>query len=296
MTEMFAKRTPVGSEKEPMALKHPWKALRLAWRGTSLEVVLSCLILSLLVAFALAPDLFATQDPFAQKLGDRLQEPSTQHLFGTDKLGRDVYSRIVYGARVSLLIAVSSVLISGVMGVIIGLLAGYYGGTVETVLMRLTDIQLALPPVLLAIVIVSVAGPSVQNLILVLVTTAWVEYSRVIFSTVRSLREREFVIAAVAMGASDSRILIHHILSNQWTPVIVISCVQAGRVMLTEAMLSFLGLGVQPPNPSWGNMLREGYDLIAVAPWLNLYPGMALVLAIYSITAIGEARRQQLTP
>jgi peptide/nickel transport system permease protein len=296
MREIFAKSPPVGSQKDPMAVKPAWKALRLATSSTSWEVILSFLILLLLIAFALVPDLFATQDPFAQKLGDRLQEPSTQHIFGTDKLGRDVYSRIVYGARISLLIAILSVLISGMIGVIIGLLAGYYGGRVETVLMRLTDIQLALPPVLLAIVIVSVAGPSVQNLILVLVTTAWVEYSRVIFNTVRSLREREFVIAAVAMGASDARILIRHILANQWTPVIVMSCIQAGRVMLTEATLSFLGLGVQPPNPSWGNMLREGYDLIAVAPWLNLYPGLALVLAIYSINALGEARRQQLTP
>jgi peptide/nickel transport system permease protein len=296
MTEIFAKSTSVGAPKDPTVVKLAWNVLRLTASSVSWEVILSFLILLLLVAFALFPDLFATHDPFTQNLADRLQEPSRQHFFGTDKLGRDVYSRIVYGARISLLIAASSVLISGLIGVVIGLLAGYYGGVVETVLMRLTDIQLALPPVLLAIVIVSVAGPSVQNLILVLVTTAWVEYSRVIFNTVRSLREREFVIAAVAMGASNARILIRHILSNQWTPVIVISCVQAGRVMLTEAMLSFLGLGVQPPNPSWGNMLREGYDLIAVAPWLNLYPGLALVLAIYSINALGEAKRQQLTP
>lgn len=294
MTQIFEKRVTTVSKEDSTALEYAWMLLRLTISKIHFELILAYLALLLLAAFAFFPEFFATHDPFSQKLGERLQAPSNQHFLGTDKLGRDVFSRIVYGTRVSLLIAVSAVFISGIIGVVIGLLAGYYGGTVETILMRLTDIQMALPPVLLAIVIVSIAGPSVRNLILILITTVWVEYSRVIFNTARSLREREFVVAAVAIGAPHTRILIQHILSNQWGPIIVISCVQAGRVMLVEAMLSFLGLGVQPPNPSWGNMLREGYDLIAVAPWLNLYPGLVLALAIYAINVIGDVMRQRL--
>jgi peptide/nickel transport system permease protein len=293
-TEVTVKSASMVSEQQyPPAPKHSRKVLRFTFPAVSREVVFSLCVLSLLFSFALSPKLFTTRDPLAQELGARLTGPSTQYLLGTDKLGRDVFSRIVYGARVSLFIASASVLISGIIGVTMGMLAGYYGGSVETVLMRLTDIQLALPPVLLAIVIVSIAGPSVENLILVLVTTGWVGYSRVVFNTVRSLREREFVIAARTIGATDARVLIRHILVNQWGPVIVISCVQGSYSIISEAMLSFLGLGVQPPNPSWGNMLREGYDLISVAPWLNIYPGLTLTLAIYSINAIGEALRQR---
>lgn len=260
----------------------------------SIEVLFAVTLLIILAAFALAPGMFATHDPTSQTLGARLQSPSAEHLLGTDKLGRDVFSRIVYGARISLFITASSVLISGVIGVTVGMLAGYYGGIVETALMRITDIQLALPSVLLAIVIVLIAGASTRNLIIVLVATAWVEYSRVVFNTTRALREREFVIAATAIGASNGRILLRHVLSNQWGPIIVIGAVQASRVMLTEAMLSFLGLGVQPPNPSWGNMLREGYDLIAVTPWLNVYVGLVLAAAIYSINVIGDTFRRRL--
>jgi peptide/nickel transport system permease protein len=281
----MADRSVVGAQQ---------KLVRRRLSATAVEVGLSIVVLAFLATCALIPKRITSTDPTFQNLGQRIQPASSDHLLGTDKLGRDILSRIVHGARMSLSLAAITILIAGTVGITVGLVAGYYGGLVETVLMRITDIQLSLPPVLLAIVVVAVLGGSLPNLILVLAATAWVDYSRVVFSATRSLRERDFITCAKALGADDRHILVGHILRNQWHLIIIITVFQARNIILNEATLSFLGLGVQPPTPSWGNMVRDGYDLIALAPWLTIYPGIALFLAIYAINAIGEALRRRL--
>jgi peptide/nickel transport system permease protein len=173
------------------------------------------------------------------------------------------------------------------------MLAGYYGHWLETVLMRLTDVQLALPQLLLAIVVVAIAGPSVPNIILVMALTTWPWYSRMFFNTIRSLREMEFITAARTIGASDARMLLRHLLTNQWHVLIVLVAVFIRSALVNEATLSFLGLGIRPPTPSWGSMLREGYQVITIAPWLSVFPGLVLMLIILAINTVGETLRRR---
>lgn len=243
---------------------------------------------------ALFPERVATHDPLTQELADRLRAPSSEHLFGTDKLGRDIFSRVIFSSRLAIFISVSAVALSASFGVMVGILAGYYGRWTETLLMRFVDIQMSLPQLLLAIVVVAMFGASIPNIIFVLALTSWPWFSRMFFNTVRSIREMEFITAARAIGASDARILLRHVLVNQWHVLIVLVVVFLRSALVNEATLSFLGLGVRPPTPSWGSMLREGYDVLSVAPWLSIYPGLVLLLVIYAINAIGEMLRRRL--
>jgi peptide/nickel transport system permease protein len=264
------------------------------WLGGALVLV------ALVVALA-APWL-APMDPLEQRLRARLKPPIwaegsvARHVLGTDEFGRDVLSRIVWGARVSLAVGVLVVIVAGPVGTLIGLLAGYYGGVVESVLMRLADAQHALPGILLAIVVVAMLGPSMLNLILVLAVTTWVVYARVVFTSARSVRERDYVHAAAALGASDARLMVRHVLPGAVSPIIVVSALQVGRVILLEAALSFLGLGVPPPQASWGGMLADGRNRLLVASWIATYPGLALALTVWGINMLGDGLRQLLDP
>lgn len=254
------------------------------------------------VLLALAAPLLAPRDPLEQTLRARLKPPIWSergvipHVLGTDEFGRDVLSRILYGGRVSLAVGIVTVLVAGPIGVLIGTLAGYYGGAIESFLMRLADSQHALPGVLLAIIIVAALGPSMTNLIIVLAVTTWVVYARIVFTSVRSLRERDFVAAALSLGASHARVMALHILPNALSPIIVVSALQVGRVILLEAALSFLGLGVPPPAPSWGGMLADGRNRLLVASWIATYPGIALALTVWGINMFGDGLRQLLDP
>jgi peptide/nickel transport system permease protein len=260
------------------------------------------LLLVMTMAAVFAPAV-APFDPQWQERGDRLVPPMTRsdktgnlYVLGTDSLGRDMLSRVIYGARISLLIGFMSVALAAPVGVLLGLLAGYSSKLVDDIIMRLADIQLAFPFILLAMVIVSVLGPSVRNLILVLAISGWVIYARVVRGQVVRQRHMEFVQAAQASGCSGARILFRHLLPNSLTPVIVLVTFGLASMILLESSLSFLGLGVQPPTPSWGGMLNEARNYIGQAWWASVIPGVAIMLTVLSVNFLGDWLRDILDP
>jgi peptide/nickel transport system permease protein len=241
-------------------------------------------------------------DPLAQDIGQRLKEPGWQdaqgriHPLGTDHLGRDILSRIIHGSRIALSVGLAAVAISGVLGMAIGLVAGYFGGRVDDFFMRLADIQLAFPFILLAIAVIGVLGPSLRNIIIVIGVSSWVVYARVVRGEVLSIREREFVQAAVALGSRDWRILVRHVLPNAFTPWLVVATLDMARVIVLESALSFLGLGVQPPTPTWGGMLADGRVYLSTAWWLATFPGLAILVTVLGINLLGDGLRDTLDP
>lgn len=218
------------------------------------------------------------------------------HPFGTDELGRDILSRIVYGSRVTLTIAAAAVVLGGIVGTLLGIAAGYYRGMVDRVLMRIVDIQLALPLMLLALLVIAALGPSTTNLVVVLALTSWLRYARIIRGQVLALREREFILSAHAIGAGTWRIMIKHLLPNVLTPALVVATLELARIIIMDAALSFLGLGVQPPNPSWGRMLADGRVYISTAWWIVTFPGVAILLTVLSVNLLGDWLRDYFDP
>lgn len=267
---------------------------RTGWAGA--------LLLLLAVTAALASPLLAPYGFGEMSLADRLKPPawlsggSAAHLLGTDPLGRDMLSRVIWSARTSLSIAGISVLVAMLFGVIIGLLAGYYGGWLDSLIMRLADMQLSFPYLLLAIAVMALLKPTVANLILVLALRSWVVYARTVRSSVLVTKQREFVEAAVALGAADRRIIARHLAPSAIAPIIVISSFQLAELIIAESSLSFLGLGVQPPTPSWGGMLSQGREYLTSAWWLGLFPGLAIILTVLGINLFGDALRDALDP
>lgn len=261
------------------------------------------LILLLLVACSalLAPWL-APYDPLTQNLGQRLLPPAwmkgsvATHLLGTDHLGRDILSRIIYGSRVSLLVGLISVLISGLLGTALGLLAGYFPGRLEALIMFLADVQLAFPFILLALAVMAVLGTGLQNVIIVLGITGWVVYGRLVRAEVLSLRQKEFVEAARALGQKDSLIILRHILPNLLPTVIVIASLRVASMIIAESSLTFMGLGVEPDIPTWGSMLADGRGYITSAWWVAAFPGLAIMLTVLSINLLGDWLRDVLDP
>ena len=278
-----------------------WVALlrRLVRRRTALFGML--VVLGVLLAAAFAP-LVAPFDPLEQDIGQRLREPGWQdaqgrvHPLGTDHLGRDILSRIVFGSRIALVVGLAAVAISGVLGMLIGLLAGYFGGRVDDFLMRLADIQLAFPFILLAIAVIGVLGPSLRNIIIVIGVSSWVVYARVVRGEVLSIREREYVQAAIALGSQHWRVLRQHVLPNTLTPWLVVATLDMARVIVIESALSFLGLGVQPPTPTWGGMLADGRVYLSTAWWLATFPGLAILITVLGINLFGDGLRDTLDP
>ncbi len=250
---------------------------------------------------ALAPAL-APADPVRNDLVARLAPPmwvqggSERHPLGTDTLGRDVASRLLYGARVSLLVGFSAVVGAGMVGVLLGLLAGYYGGRLDALLMRLGDVQLAFPVLVLAIAVLSVLGAGLGNVIAVLAVTGWVTYARVARAETLALRRREFVEGARALGARDAGILWRHVLPNVLPPISVVATFSVARTIIAEASLSFLGLGIPPPAPSWGAMLDEGRNYLTTGWWLALFPGLAILAVVLGINLVGDWLRDVLDP
>jgi peptide/nickel transport system permease protein len=253
------------------------------------------LTVTLLVIALLAP-LVASKDPNVQDTSRRLEPPSKEHILGLDDLGRDVFSRIVYGARVSLRVGFSVVLIASIVGVTLGAIAGYFGGIADVLIMRLCDILLAFPGILLAIALVAVLGPSLNNVILALATIGWVGYARLVRGQVLKVREMEYVTAAKALGARSPRVIALHVLPNVINPVIVMATLGLAGAILAEAALSFLGLGVQPPTPSWGAMLTAGRRYLGLANHLAIFPGAAIMLAVMGLNFLGDGLIDALDP
>src|SRR5215475_5448269 len=257
---------------------------------------------ALLIVAALAAPLIAPQDPTRQSLRGRLGAPTLEgadgkaHLLGTDHLGRDVLSRVIYGARVSLLVGFAAVVVGGLIGATLGLVAGYRGGWMDSAIMTLADAQLAFPFILLAIGIIAVLGPSFPTLIVVIGLSGWVTYARVLRSQVLVLRSREFVDAIHALGGSVARVIARHVLPNVLSSLVVIATLELARAIVLEATLSFLGLGVQPPTPSWGGMVHEGREYLDSAWWISTAPGIVLMLTSIVVSRTGDWLRDLLDP
>ncbi len=262
----------------------------------SLSIYLGGGIIALLLVATLAAPLLSPQTPYEMELSQGLAAPESAHPFGRDKLGRDILSRVLYGGRTSLIVGFAAVSISVLLGVLIGGIAGYLGGVWDEVIMRVTDVFLAFPGILLAIALMSVLAPSLWNIVISLSVFGWVGYARLTRAQVLALREREFVTAARAAGAAPGRILTHHLFTNVISPVIVEASIGMAGAILAESGLSFLGLGIQPPEPSWGAMLAEGRDFLLVAPHLTIYPGIAIALTVMGLNILGDGLRDLLDP
>lgn len=245
---------------------------------------------------ALASPWLAPYDPNFIDLKEVLMPPGTAHLLGTDTLGRDVLSRIIFGARVSLMVGFVAVGIATLIGLLIGSLAGYYGGWMDQALMRLVDLMLCFPTLFLILAVIAVLGPSIWNIMAVIGLTSWMGVARLVRAEFLSLKEREFVVAARALGAGDARLICRHLLPNALTPVMVSATLGVAGAILTESALSFLGLGVQPPTPSWGNILTMGKDNIEIAWWLSFFPGLAILVTVMSYNLLGEGIREAIDP
>jgi peptide/nickel transport system permease protein len=287
------------------AMNYRRRELRRAWRSMveAKWPLLALFILTCVLFAALFGPQIAPLDPNRQNIMLRLAGPMTEgrgkilFLLGTDGLGRDVFSRLLYGARVSLLVGISAILVGGTIGVVAGLVSGYFGGWIDDVIMRLGDIQLAFPFILFAIMFLVILGPGLTNIILVLGVGQWVTYARIVRAQTLSLREKEYVEAARALGDSTFSVIFRTILPNIMAPLTVIASFNVASVILSEASLSFLGLGVPPSVPTWGSMLAESRDqLLANKWWLAFYPGIAIVMTVLSFNILGDWLRDFLDP
>ena len=271
----------------------------LATRAPILREPLNVLALTLIALFALGALLapfIAPYDPLAQDLATRLDPPSSAHWLGTDQLGRDILSRLLYGSRISLVIGVVVVGLAGVFGTFVGLLAGYAGGLADEAMMRLTEVFLAFPPLILAMAIAGALGPSLTNAIIAIAAVTWAVYARLARGQVLSLRQREYVEAARSIGASRKRILLRHLLPNAIAPLLIQASFDMGSAIISAAGLSFIGFGAQPPTPEWGVMISEGRNFISTQPWLSLFPGLSILFAVGAFNLLGDGLRDVLDP
>jgi peptide/nickel transport system permease protein len=261
---------------------------RLAMAGAS--------VVGLLFVLSFLAPLITPNDPSHLDAWRVLLPPSAQHWFGTDELGRDVFTRVIYGARVSLKVGFVAVGIAVLIGTAVGLVAGFYGGWLDSLLMRLVDIMLCFPTFFLILAVIAMLEPSIWYIMIIIGLTGWMGVARLVRAEVLTLREREFVLAARGLGASDLRIIVRHILPNALSPVLVAATLGVAGAILTESALSFLGIGVQPPTPSWGNILTAGKDYIEFAWWLSLFPGLAILITVLAYNLLGEGLRDALDP
>jgi ABC-type dipeptide/oligopeptide/nickel transport system permease subunit len=252
-------------------------------------------ILAVILAAIIAP-VISPYDPYEQILSDVLQKPSSQHLLGTDALGRDILSRIIYGTRITLLVGVGTVVIAAVFGTVIGLIAGYIGGATFTIIMRLTDAVMSFPPILLALVISAVLGSGVKGVMLAVSIALLPGYIRLICGQVLSVKENEYVMAARSMGVSKAGIMFRHILPNCLSPIIVQMTMMMGIAILTEASLSFLGMGIKPPDAAWGAMVYDGYKYLVTLPLISFAPGLAIMVVVFAFNMVGDGLRDALDP
>jgi len=268
--------------------------LRQLWRNKG--AIIGALIVTIEILVAILAPFIAPHDPIDQELRDALQPPSRKYLLGTDEVGRDILSRIVFGTRISLRVGLISVGIAGICGVGLGLVAGYYGGHIDNVILRIMDIWLAFPGILLALAIIAVLGPSLFNVMIAVGFSAIPAYVRVTRGSVLSVREMDYIVGARAIGCRSLRIIVRHILPNVLPSVIVLSTLGVAGAILTAAALSFIGLGAQPPTPEWGAMLTVGRQFLRKAWWLTTFPGLTIMITVLGINLLGDGLRDALDP
>jgi len=253
------------------------------------------MVLLLFIIAALAP-LISPYDPNEIDRRSILDPPGVNHILGTDDLGRDVLSRMIYGSRISLAVGFVAVGIATLIGIIFGALSGYYGCCTDRIIMRFVDIMLSIPAFFLILAVIAFIGPSIWNIMIIIGLTSWMGVARLVRAEFLSLKEREFVLAAKAIGAGDMRIIFSHIMPNSMSPVFISAVLGVAAAILVESALSFLGLGVQPPTPSWGNILTLGKDNIEIAWWLSVFPGLAILFTVLAYNLVGEGLRDALDP
>ncbi|MFY9517280.1 ABC transporter permease [Acetomicrobium sp.] len=262
----------------------------------SKAAIFGLVIIGLMFICALFAPLIATHDYVKQDLPSMLQPPSKAHLFGTDEFGRDIFSRVIYGSRVSIKVGFLAVGISLLTGLFFGSIAGYYGRLLDSVICALIDIALAFPMTLLAIAIIAVLGPGLFNVCLAIALSSWGSFARIARGQFLSLKNQEFVEAARILGYSDARIIFRHILPNSLAPLVVLTTLEVPKAIIVEATLSFLGLGIQPPLPSWGSIMSSGRSFLFHAPWITIFPGVMIILIVMGFNLLGDALRDSLDP
>jgi ABC-type dipeptide/oligopeptide/nickel transport system permease subunit len=271
--------------------KDAWRRLKrnkLAMIGLGIVVIL--------VMIAIFSGLIAPYNPIVRVKEESILSPNRAHLFGTDLLGRDIFSRVIYGSRISIVVGVVAVGISVVIGLFLGALAGYFGGLSDSIIMRIADIFFAFPYILGAIAIMTILGPGIVNIFIAIGILGWAYFARIFRSSILSIKNKEYIEAARALGANNYRIITKHIFPNAFAPIIVYATMNIGSAIITEAALSFLGLGVQPPTPAWGKMLSESLDYIDIAPWMMLFPGLAIVITVLGFVLLGDGLRDAFDP
>lgn len=272
--------------------------LRIIWNRFKKNIlsVIGLAVILALGAIALLAPVISPYEPTKINVYNVLSPPSSAHPFGTDELGRDLFSRMIWGSRASLKVGFIAVGIAITIGIFIGAIAGYYGGKVDAILMRFVDIMLSFPTFFLILAVIAIVEPSISTIMIVIGLTGWMDVSRLVRAEFLTLKERDFVSAARAIGASDRRLIFRHIMPNALSPVFVAATFGIAGAILVESGLSFLGLGVQPPEPSWGNILTSGKDNITVAWWLSFFPGIAILITVLSYNLVGEGLRDALDP
>jgi peptide/nickel transport system permease protein len=289
----------VTSNPNPVTKRMKKQAFRLLKSKTGMLGIIIVFFVTLMAIFA---PVLAPFDPAKTNVVSRLLPPfwmeggTTEYLLGTDNLGRDILSRIIYGSRISLMVGIAAVIVAGAIGMILGLIAGYYGKIFDFIIMRTVDSILAIPTILFMLIVLAVLGPSIPTLILVLGGTSWVTYARMVRSETLSVKERDYVRSAKAIGAKDFRIITKYILPNVISSFIVIATLNVATIIILEASLSFLGLGIQPPDVSWGLMLSDGRQYIATSWWVATFPGLAITITVLGVIFLGDWLRDELDP
>jgi peptide/nickel transport system permease protein len=287
-----------GEKAVPKSSGEQEKLRHLFWkrfRKNGLALVGALIVIFLFIIALMAP-VISPYDPGQINIKRVLQEPTAKHIFGTDSLGRDVLSRMIWGSRISLLVGFVAVGIATLIGIFLGALAGYYGRWVDNLIMRFVDIMLCFPTFFLILAVIALLEPNIWNIMIIIGITGWMGVARLVRAEFLSLKERDFTVAEKALGAKDFRIIFRHILPNAMAPILVSATLGVAGAILTESALSFLGIGVQPPTPSWGNILTAGKDNIEIAWWLSLYPGLAILMTVLGYNLLGEGIRDAIDP
>jgi peptide/nickel transport system permease protein len=273
-----------------------WHSRRIRAFAQNKTAVLGLVLAAFLVVIALLAPVLAPYDPLVQDVHNMLSPPSKKHFFGTDDLGRDVFSRVLYGARVSIVVGLSAVTVGTVIGLILGVSAGYFGGWFEIGVMRVVDVLMSFPVLVMGLMFMAILGPGMDKLILAIGLVLAPQVARLAHASTVALRDADYVVAAKAAGANSLRILRRHILPNIVGEILVMATLWTATAIRVEANLSFIGLGVSPPTPTWGNMIREGVRWLVVTPWLSIFPGLAILLAVLAFNMVGDGIRDAMDP